>query len=80
MTTIGGKTRTAKPSQPQWVIQNSDGVNLFARFVTTDGKLHIKWIGDPNSATKFDSKYQAKFRTRELEEVPATRCFKQLGA
>lgn len=76
---IGGKTKILKPTQPQYVVQIAEHINEYARFVTDEtGKLLINWVGDPKSATKFDSKYQAKFRVRELADVPATRCFKEL--
>lgn len=70
---IGGKTKIKKPAQPQFVVQKSDILNEYLKL----GEQLI-WVGDPNSATKFDSKYQAKARIRELEDVPATRCFKEL--
>lgn len=70
---IGGKTKLKKPSQPQYVVQKSGVLNEFLKL----GE-EITWVGDPNSATKFDSKYQAKTRVREFEDVPATRCFKEL--
>ena len=35
-------------------------------------------FADPNAATQFTSKYAAKARTRELADVPETRCFKEL--
>jgi hypothetical protein len=80
MATIGGKARKPKaPSQPQVVIQRAAGTNEFALFGTSDDQsIVIHWIGDPNAATKFDSKYQAKFRTREVEDIPHTRVFKVL--
>lgn len=40
--------------------------------------INVHWVGDPNAATKFDSKYSAKERTRNIENVSATRCFKEL--
>lgn len=80
MTAIGGKTKLKKASQPQYVVQLSWHINEYALFKTDDnGLLNIHWVGDPNAATKFDSKYQAKYRVRELADVPGTRCFKQLG-
>lgn len=80
MVAIGGKTKKAKaPTQPQFVIQTAEGVNLFARLHNDDkGEMHVLWIGDPNAATKFDSKCQAKFRTREIHNIPETRVFKPL--
>lgn len=71
---IGGKTKLKKPIQPQFVVQRSENANEFLKL----GE-QIVWVGDPNSATKFDSKYQAKTRVRELEDVPQTRCFKELA-
>lgn len=70
---IGGKTKTLKSTQPQFVVQKSGVLNEYLKL----GE-EIAWVGDPNSATKFDSKYQAKTRVRELADVPATRCFKEL--
>jgi hypothetical protein len=80
MVTIGGKTRVKKPTQPQYVVQLASHLNQYAVLDTDEtGHLHVNWIGDPNAATKFDSKYQAKYRIREIENVPESRCFKQLG-
>lgn len=80
MTAIGGKTKTkAKPTQPQFVVQLAPHLNQYALFKLDDeGELHINWVGDPNSATKFDSRFAAKYRVREYDNVPATRCFKEL--
>lgn len=76
---IGGKTKTAKAAKPQFVVQIAEHLNEYAQFKTNEaGGLTINWVGDPNAATKFDSKYQAKYRTRELDDIPATRCFKEL--
>ncbi len=75
MVQIGGKSKkVAKPSQPQFVVQISQSVNEYAK-LTVEG---VDWVGDPNAATKFDSKYAAKTRVRELVDVPDTRCFKEL--
>lgn len=71
---IGGKTKVRKPAQPQVVVQRSGILNEYLKL----GE-EITWVGDPNSATKFDSKYQAKSRVRELADVPETRCFKELA-
>ena len=80
MVTIGGKTKIKKPAQPQFVVQLAEHLNEYALLKTDDtGHLHINWVGDPNSATKFDSKYQAKYRVREIADIPATRMFKQLA-
>lgn len=77
---IGGKTKPKKPTQPQFVVQAAEHVNEYALFKTgTTGHINITWVGDPNSATKFDSKYQAKSRVREIENVPTTRCFRKLN-
>lgn len=80
MVTIGGKPRKAKaPTQPQVVIQRAPFTNEFALFGTDDkGRAVLAWIGDPHAATKFNSKYEAKSRTREMEDVPQTRAFKVL--
>lgn len=80
MTAIGGKSRAPhKLTQPQFVVQAAQGVNEYALFKLDDaGHTIISWVGDPNAASKFDSKYQAKFRVKELADVPDTRCFKCL--
>lgn len=80
MVAIGGKPRKAKlPAQPQVVIQRAAFANEFALFGTDDrGHTIISWIGDPNAASKFNSKYEAKSRVREMEDVPETRVFKVL--
>jgi hypothetical protein len=77
MTAIGGKSRRPDaPTQPQYVIQFAEGLNQFARVgVNVLGHAVLAWVGDPNAATKFDSKYQAKYRAREMEDIPATRVF-----
>ncbi len=81
MTTIGGKTKTKKPTQPQYVVQLAPHLNEFARLIYDEDhqEVLVDWIGDPNAATKFDSKYAAKARMREFEDVPATRCFRELA-
>lgn len=71
---IGGKTKLLKPTQPQFVVQRSENSNEYLKL----GE-ELTWVGDPNSATKFDSKYAAKTRVREFADVPATRCFKELA-
>jgi hypothetical protein len=80
MVAIGGKSRKpALPKQPQVVVQRAPYTNEFALFATDDkGLLVITWIGDPNAATKFNSKYEAKSRTREMENIPDTRVMKVL--
>lgn len=77
MTTIGGKTKKIKPTKPQYVVQLAPHLNEFAKLEYRD-EVIVTWIGDPNAATKFDSKYAAKARMREFEDVPATRCFKEI--
>jgi hypothetical protein len=80
MTAIGGKSRKPKlPSQPQVVIKLAEGLNQYA-YIGVGGDQHatIAWIGDPNAATKFSSKYEAKSRTREMVDIPETRVFHTL--
>lgn len=80
MTVIGGKSRKEKlPSQPQFVVKLAFDLNQYA-VIGMDDKSHatIVWIGDPNAATKFNSKYEAKSRIREFADVPATRVFHML--
>ena len=81
MTAIGGKHRTPKlPSQPQFVIQLAPHVNDYAVIGMDDhGMATLAWIGDPNAATKFNSKYEAKSRTRDMADIPATRMFRTVG-
>jgi hypothetical protein len=80
MATIGSKPRKKSlPTQPQFVVQEAPFTNRFALLRTDEkGNLIIGWIGDPNAATKFNSKYEAKSRTRELSDIPETRVFKAL--
>jgi hypothetical protein len=81
MTTIGGKHRKPKlPAQPQVVIQLAAHLNQFAA-IGMDDKNHatIAWIGDPNAATKFNSKYEAKSRVRDFADIPETRVFHVIG-
>ena len=80
MVAIGGKTRKKElPKQPQVVVQRAPYTNEYALFGTDDkGLLILTWIGDSNAATKFNSKYEAKHRTREMENIPETRVFKVL--
>jgi hypothetical protein len=80
MVAIGGKPRKAKlPSQPQVVVQRAAFTNEFALFSADDkGMTIITWIGDPNAATKFNSKYEAKSRVRDMHDVPDSRVFKVL--
>lgn len=80
MVAIGGKPRKAKlPAQPQVVVQRAQSVNEFALFSTDDkGMTVLTWIGDPNAASKFNSKYEAKARIRDMEDVPESRVLKLL--
>lgn len=79
MVAIGGKTKKAhKPAQPQFVVQKAYGVNEYLKFVADDSGLSFTWTSDPNDATKFDSKYAAKERVRDIEGLSATPCFKEL--
>ncbi len=81
MTTIGGKPRKpAAPTKPQVVIQRGFGLNEYA-LIGTDDKSNttLAWVGDPNSATKYDSRYDAKFRTRHIADIPENRAFLTLG-
>lgn len=80
MVAIGGKSRRAKlPSQPQVVVQRAAYTNEYALFGADDkGMTIITWIGDPNAATKFNSKYEAKARVRDMQDVPEGRVLKVL--
>jgi hypothetical protein len=80
MTTIGGKHREPKlPSQPQFVIEWALNSNRFATFGVDDkGHTTIGWIGDPNAASKFNSKFEAKSRTRDMANIPDSRVFREL--
>lgn len=80
MVAIGGQHRKPKlPAQPQVVVQRASSTNEFALIGADDkGLTTITWIGDPNAATKFNSKYEAKSRVREMVDVPDTRVFKAL--
>ncbi len=76
---IGGTKRKAlKPTQPMFVVQKGYLANEYMKLVYENGEVNITWVGDPNAATQFTSKYAAKARTRELADVPETRCFKEL--
>lgn len=81
MSVIGGKARKPKlPSQPQVVIQLAAHLNQYAAIgVDAERNATIAWIGDPNAATKFNSKYEAKSRTRDFADMPQTRVFFMLG-
>lgn len=65
--------------QPQVVIRLAPHLNQFAA-IGMDDQHHatLAWIGDPNVATKFNSKYEAKARTREIADIPETRVFQVL--
>jgi hypothetical protein len=77
---IGGKTRrAARPAQPQFVVRRAPLANAFMQLITVDGVTTLAWIGDPAAATKFDSKYAAKCRVREIADVPDSRAIVQLG-
>jgi hypothetical protein len=77
MTTIGGKHRKPKlPSHPQVVIQWAPNENRYAKIGLDEiGCSTIAWIGDPSAATKFESKYAAKSRIRDLIDIPDSRVF-----
>lgn len=75
---IGGKTKVKKPTQPQYVVQIAEHINEYLKLTFDGSTINAFWVGDPNSATKFDSKYQAKTRVREFDNVPQTRCFREL--
>jgi hypothetical protein len=77
---IGGTPRKKSlPTQPQFVVQEAPFTNRFAVLGTDEkNNLVISWTGDPNAATKFNSKYEAKSRTREIADIPETRLFKSL--
>jgi hypothetical protein len=80
MVTIGGKARKPKtPAKPQVVIQRGFGLNEYA-LIGMDEKSNVTlaWVGDPNSATKYDSRYDAKFRTRLIGDIPENRMFRVL--
>lgn len=82
MVAIGGKPRKKSlPTQPQFVVQEAPFTNRYVLLSTDEkGNLVIGWIGDPNAATKFNSKYEAKSRVRGMENIPETRVFKALEA
>lgn len=80
MVTIGGKSRQPKaPAKPQVVIQRGFGLNEYA-IVGMDEKNNVTlaWVGDPNAATKYDSRYDAKARTRHIDDIPENRTFRVL--
>lgn len=80
MVAIGGKSKKAKmPSQPQVVVQRANFTNEFALIgINDDQQAILSWVGDPNAATKFNSRYEAKSRVRDIVDVPESRIFKVL--
>lgn len=79
MVQIGGKTKKAhKPTQLQFIVQEAHGKNSYLKFVADDNGVSFVWTSDPNEAVKFNSKYAAKERVRDIIDLPATRCFKEL--
>jgi hypothetical protein len=80
MVTIGGKGKKPhKPTKPQFVIQRGYGLNEYAAIsADSEGHVTLAWVGDPNAATKYDSKYNAKFRTAAIDDIPENRVFKEL--
>lgn len=81
MVTIGGKHRAPKkPTKPEVVIQRGFGINEYAIIGVDDNhNTTLAWVGDPNAATKYVSKYDAKFRTRLIDDIPEGRVFKVLA-
>lgn len=80
MRTIGGKTRKPKaPTKPQVIIQRGFGLNEYAQIgVDEKSNVTLAWVGDPNAATKYDSKYDAKNKTRHIDDIPENRTFRVL--
>lgn len=80
MVTIGGKSKVKASDKPEVVIQRGMGVNEYALFGIDEKTKQstIDWVGDPNAATKFNSKFEAKSRTREIDNIPAGRTFRVL--
>jgi hypothetical protein len=63
------------------VVQRAAFANEFALIGLDDKRQTIiQWVGDPSAATKFNSKYEAKSRIREMADVPDSRQFKVLDA
>jgi hypothetical protein len=80
MATIGGKSRKPKvPTKPQVVIQRGFSLNEYA-LIGIDDKHNVTlaWVGDPNAASKFESKYDAKNRTRHIADIPENRSYRVL--
>lgn len=80
MAQIGGKTRKPKaPAKPQVVIQRGFGLNEYAQIgMDEKSNVTLAWVGDPNAATKYDSKYDAKNKTRHIDDIPENRTFRVL--
>lgn len=80
MVTIGGKTKKPKAAtKPQVVIQRGFGLNEYALIGADEySNITLAWVGDPNAATKFDSKYDAKNRTSHIADIPDNRSFRIL--
>lgn len=80
MVVIGGKSRKpSAPTKPQIVIQRGFGLNEYAQIgMDEKNNVTLAWVGDPNAATKYDSKYDAKFRTRLIADIPENRTFRVL--
>lgn len=61
------------------MVESGFGTNEYLKFTgAIDGALHITWIGDANAATQFASKFAAKSRIRDLEDISAGRVIKEL--
>lgn len=78
---IGGKTKKKlqAPSKPQVVIQRAFGINEYALLGMDDkSNITLAWVGDPYAATKYESKYDAKNRTRHIGDIPEGRVFRVL--
>lgn len=79
MVQIGGKTKKAhKATQPQFVVESGYGTNEYLKFVSDNNGMLISWVGDPNEATQFSSKFAAKERIREIDGIPNGRVIKEL--
>ncbi len=78
MPTIGGKTKIVKADKPQFVVKLAEHLNEYLKLTWDGTEVSLSWIGDPNAATKFDNKYAAKYRIREFDDIPATRCIRKV--